>query len=485
MLARLPYKWLVAIVYVLGLFMSLLDLTITNTALPVMAREFGASAATITWVATSYLLSVAVCIPVSGWLGDRFGTKRAFIFALAIFTAGSLACGLVDSLNALIVCRILQGIGGGLMTPVGAAMVFRAFPLHERARVSSLVTMPAVIAPAIGPVVGGYLVQYQSWHWIFLINVPIGLAGIVLAARGLREYRVAGTGRLDLPGFLLATGGLAATVYALGEIGERGYSDPQVLGFGLAGIAALVAFVLVELRVAAPMIDMRLYRDPLFAVGSAVLFLITAGFFGINFLMPQLLQAERGLNAFQSGLTTFPTALGIILAAPLVARIYPLVGPRRLVMTGAALAACATFGLRQIDLDTNLWQLRLQVIPLGFAFGLVFIPLQTASFAGISAAMTGRATAAYNAVRQVATSFGFAFLATVLSSRLATHGATLGDPATRGGAVSAFHDTFLAGVCLDLAALAAAALISDRLAARTMARTPAPALEGEVQPVAA
>jgi EmrB/QacA subfamily drug resistance transporter len=471
MLARLPYKWLVATVYVIGLFMSLLDLTITNVALPVMAREFHASASTIAWVATSYLLSVAVCIPISGWFGDRFGTKRAFLFALAIFTAGSLACGLVGSLNALIVCRVLQGIGGGLMTPVGAAMVFRAFPLDERARVSSLITMPAVIAPAMGPVVGGYLVQYYSWHWIFLINVPIGLAGFVLAARGLREFRVAGTARLDLPGFLLATVGLAATVYALGEVGQRGFTDPRVLGFGLTGIAALIAFVLVELRVAAPLIDVRLYRDRLFAVGSAVLFLINGGFFGINFLMPQLLQAERGLNAFQSGLATFPTAIGIILAAPLVARIYPFVGPRRLAMAGAALAACAAFGLRQVGLTTNLWQLRLQVIPLGFAFGL--IPLQTASFAGISNALTGRATAAYNAVRQVATSFGFALLATVLSSRLTTYGASLGNPITRDGAVSAFHDTFLAAMCLDLAALAAATLISDRLAARTMVHTPA------------
>lgn len=477
MLQRLPYKWLVALVYVLGLFMSLLDLTITNVALPVLAREFRSSASTIAWVATSYLLSVAVCIPISGWLGDRFGTKRAFVFALTVFTAGSLLCGLTDSLGLLIAFRVLQGGGGGLLTPVGAAMVFRAFPLEERARISSLITMPAVIAPATGPVVGGYLVQYQSWHWIFLINVPIGLAGIAIAARGLREYRVPNTARLDLPGFVLATAGLAATVYALGEIGERGLADPRVLGFGLAGIAALVAFVVVELRVAAPLIDVRLYRDRLFAVGSAVLFLINGGFFGVSFLMPQLLQGVRGLNAFQSGLATFPTAIGIIIAAPLVARLYPRVGPRRLVLAGAALAALAAFALRQIDLATNLWQIRLQVIPLGFAFGLVFIPLQTASFAGISAAMTGRATAAYNAVRQIATSFGFALLATVLSSRLVAYGATvpaLANPAARDGAVAAFHDTFLAAMVLDLAALAAATLISDRLAARTMAHTPAP-----------
>src|SRR3954452_7929077 len=255
MLKQLPYKWFVAAISVLGLFMTLLDLTITNVALPALAREFHAPPAAIAWVATSYLLSVAVCIPVSGWLGDRFGTKSTYLVALAIFTLGSLLCGVAPDLGTLIAARVLQGIGGGLLTPIGAAMVFRAFPLEERARVSALMTVPAVLAPALGPVIGDYLVEYHGWHWVFLINVPLGLAGLVIAARGLTEYRVTGAGRLDVPGFALASLGLAATVYALGEIGPRGFSDARVLGTGGGGIAALVAFALVELRVAAPMID--------------------------------------------------------------------------------------------------------------------------------------------------------------------------------------------------------------------------------------
>ncbi len=473
MLDRVPAKWLVAAVYVLGLFTSLLDLTITNVALPVLAREFAAPATTIAWIATSYLLSVAVCIPVSGWLGDRIGTKRTFLFALAIFTIGSLLCGLATSLGLLIACRVLQGIGGGLMTPVGAAMVFRAFPLHERARVSSIITIPTVVAPALGPVVGGYLVRDWSWHWIFLVNVPIGLVGLLLAARGLTEYRVAGTARLDLPGFALAAGGLAATVYALGEVGARGVTAPTGLAPGLLGIALLVAFVLVERRVAAPLIDVRLYRDRLFAVGSLILFFVNGGFFGIGFLMPQFLQAVRGLDPLTSGLATFPTALGIMLAAPLVGRLYPIVGPRRLVMVGTALAACAALALRGVGLTTDLWQIRLQMLPLGVGFGFVFIPLQTASFARISAALTGRATAAYNAVRQVATSCGFAILATVLAARLVAYDGALGDPARSAGAVAAFHDAFLTAALLDLLALGTAVLISDRLAAGTMRRTSA------------
>ena len=195
MMRRLEYKWIVATVYVLGLFMNLLDLTITNVALPTLAREFHATTTAVAWVATGYLLSVAVCIPVSGWLGDRFGTKRTFLAALALFTVGSLLCGAAWSIGSLITFRIVQGIGGGLLTPVGAAMVFRAFPLPERARVASIVTVPAVLAPALGPIVGGYLVQYQTWRWIFLVNVPIGILGIVIAALYLQESRVAGTGR--------------------------------------------------------------------------------------------------------------------------------------------------------------------------------------------------------------------------------------------------------------------------------------------------
>ncbi len=484
MQTRIPYKWIVAGVYVLGLFMNLLDLTITNTALPVLARDFRASATTITWVATGYLLSVAVCIPVSGWLGDRFGTKRTFLLALALFTLGSLLCGVATGLGSLVAFRVAQGIGGGLLTPVGAAMVFRAFPLAERARVSSVITIPAVVAPALGPVVGGWLVQYATWHWIFLVNVPIGVVGIVLAARYLEEYRVAGTARLDMPGFVLSAVGLSTFVYALSLVGPRGFTDARVLTFGAIGLVGLAAFALVEVRAAAPMIDIRLYRDGLFAVGNVAIFFMNAGFFGIAFLMPQLLQAERGLRPFASGLTTFPTALGIVTVAPLVGRLYPIVGPRRLIVAGALLAACTALALRSVGLATPLWQVRLQMYPLGFAFGLAFIPLQTASFARISAALTGRATAAYNAVRQVATSCGFAVLATVLTARLHAHDATLGAPTARSGAVAAFHDTFAAAALIFLLALGAALFVRDRLAAQTMRRVPATVAElEEIEPV--
>jgi MFS family permease len=293
----------------------------------------------------------------------------------------------------------------------------------------------------------------------------------------LREYRVAGTAPLDVPGFALAAAGLAGLVYALGEVGQRSPGDGRVLLAGLTGCAALVGFVLVEGRARAPMIAVGLYRDRLFTAGNVVTLLVNAAFFGTGVLMPQFLQAVRGLSPLTSGLTTFPAAIGIILVGPLVGRLYPVVGPRRLVTAGAALAACAALGLRSVDLATNLWVVRLLMAPLGVAFGLVFIPLQTSSYARVGLAETGRATAAYNAVRQVATSVGVALLATTLASRLAAHRAAFGDPAARIGATAAFHDTLLVPALLcGLGCAAALLLIRDHLAAETM-RPAMPAIE--------
>src|SRR6266508_488884 len=199
-----------------------MDATVVNVALPTLGRDFSAGNSTIEWVVTGYLLSLAVWIPASGWLGDRFGTKKTFLFALGTFTAASVLCGAAWNIEYLIAFRVLQGVGGGMLTPVGTAMLFRAFPPRERARASAILILPTVLAPATGPVLGGYLVEYHSWHWIFLVNIPIGLIGLAIAALYLREQREAAPGRLDLPGFFLSAPSLALLVYALSEAGQRG-----------------------------------------------------------------------------------------------------------------------------------------------------------------------------------------------------------------------------------------------------------------------
>jgi len=359
MISRLDYKWIVGIVFVFGLFMDLLDMTIVNVALPELARDLNVDpekgATQIQWVVTGYLLSLAVFIPVSGWAGDRFGTKRIFMIALFLFTSASLLCGLAWNLESLIAFRVLQGAGGGILTPVGTAMLFRAFPPEERAKAAAILMIPMVVAPASGPVLGGYLVEYQDWRWIFFINIPIGIVGLMFAGMYLREERQANTGRLDVPGFVLAAAGLAAVMYALAEAGIDGFGDPRVILFGTIGLALLALFAFVELRTRAPMIDIRLFRNRLFRAMNVVQFVGFAGMMGGLFLLPLLLQAEMGLSPFQSGLTTFPQAIGVVSMVQVAGRIYNRVGPRRMLMGGMFGVALTTLCFVLVDLETSQW----------------------------------------------------------------------------------------------------------------------------------
>ena len=478
MTRRVEYKWLVAIVFVFGLFMNLLDMTIVNVALPTFAADFGASTTTIQWVVTGYLLSLAVFIPVSGWAGDRFGTKRTFMFALLVFTMGSLLCGLAWSIQSLIAFRVLQGVGGGLLTPVGIAMLIRAFPPAERAQAAALVAIPTVVAPASGPVLGGYLVEYQSWHWIFFINIPIGITGLLVAWLFLREYKQANPGRLDVPGFLLSASGLACVLYALAEAGPRGLDDARVALVGLAGSALLAIFAVVELRTKEPMIDVRLLRDKLFRATILVQFVGFSGFAGALFLLPLLLQAEMGLSPLQSGLTTFPQAIGVAMMVQPVGRLYRRFGPRRMMMAGMAGATLATLSFLLVDLETSQWWIRLIMLARGWFFAFTLISLPAAAYATISSEDTGRATAIFNTGQQVGSSFGVALLATVLSNRLIHHEAVLGSPATRHGALLGFHDAFIVASILTVLAVAVSLLIDDKQAAPTM-RQAAPLVASE------
>jgi EmrB/QacA subfamily drug resistance transporter len=470
---RLEYKYIVGAVFVFGLFMDLLDMTIVNVALPTFAKDFDASTTTIEWVVTAYLLSLAVFIPVSGWAGDRFGTKRTFLFALSVFTLGSLLCSLAWNIETLIAFRVLQGVGGGMLTPVGTAMLFRAFPPAERAAAAALLAIPTAVAPATGPVLGGYLVEYQSWEWIFWINIPVGLAGLVVAGLFLREEKQANPGRLDVPGFALSASGLAAMMYALAEAGSRGFDDTRVLASGLPGLALLALFCIVELRTAQPLIDIRLLGDKLFRAANTVQFAGFAGYAGALFLLPLLLQAEMGFSPLESGLITFPQAIGVAMMVLPVNRLYRRVGPRRLVMIGTAGGTLTTLAFLLVDLETSRWWIQLIMLARGWSFAFALVPMQAVAFATISSELTGRASAIFNAGRQVAASFGVALLGTVLTNRLTHHGATpLGNPFTRDGALLAFHDAFLAASIVLTIAIAAAFLISDRAAAHAM-REPA------------
>lgn len=468
-LRALDQRWVVAIVFVAAMFMSLLDTTIVTVALPTLANEFSVGTGEIEWVVVGYLLSLAVFMPASGWISDRFGAKRTFLAALALFTGASVLCGLAGSLPMLVAFRVLQGVGGGLLVPVGMAMLFRAFPPADRARASRVLLLPTAIAPASGPVLGGVLVDNLSWHWIFLVNIPIGIAAFLFGWALLEEHPTS-HGRFDLAGFVLSGSGLALVLYALDQGSSRGWATPVVVATGLGGVAALVALVIVELRLDEPMLDLRLLGERLFRTVNATSFAAYGSFLGVLFLMPLFLQEVRQLSATESGLTTFTEAFGVIVASQIASRLYPRVGPRRLMMGGLAFTAAVSGSLALVGLDTDIWLLRLAMFALGLGMGFMIMSQQAAAFAQISPADTANASAIYSMLRQTSSAVGVAVLATVLKLRLPAEGRNAA-PADQLGA---YHAAFLVAALLAAVSVALAAMVRDRDAAATMHPRDAP-----------
>jgi EmrB/QacA subfamily drug resistance transporter len=466
---RVGYKWVVAVVFVCGVFIDILDTTIVNVALPKLGRQFHAGTASIEWIVLGYLLSLAVWIPASGWLGDRLGTRRVFLFALAMFTLASALCGQAHSLGELVAFRILQGIGGGMLVPVGTAMLLRAFPPIERAKASTVLMVPAVLAPALGPVLGGWLVTEVSWRWIFYVNLPVGALAFTVGFFYLREERQGRAGRFDLPGFLLSGGGLALALFALSQGPQQGWWSAPVVLTGALGIVLFALLVVVETQVAEPMLALRLLRERMFRNANVVLTLTFSSFIGVLFLMPLYLQTVRGFTPLQSALATLPQALGLIVSSQLVGRIYHRVGPRRLIVFGMLGMAAVTAPLAFVGLDTDLWGIRAIMFARGVGMAFAFVPLQAGMYANITPADTGRATAIYSTQRQVAAALGVATLGTVLVSRV--HAATAGvtDPdALAVAALRGYHAAFLIGTGLVALAAVAGLLINDKDAASTM-----------------
>ena len=356
---RPSQELVVLVTYSVGLFMVAVDNTIIFTALPSVARDFHVSLAEAQWVTLSYLLTLAMMVPCSGWIGDRFGTRRTFLIALVLFTGASALCGLSGSLTELVLFRVLQGVGGGLIIPVGQAMLFRTFPPARRARATGLVLLGSSLGPATGPVLGGVLTTFLSWRWCFFVNVPFGTIVLIIGLLFLAEHREPAAGRLDLAGFVLAGGGLALVLYALSESPARGWGSPVVIASAVTGLAALAALVAVELRSKAPMLNLRLLRNRIFRTVTLVSVCQQGAYIGYLFVMPEFLQQARGASALSSGLTTFPGAIGLLIAAQLAARFYPRIGPRRIAVCGmlGVIIVWTVIGLA-VGLDTNIWLIR-------------------------------------------------------------------------------------------------------------------------------
>jgi EmrB/QacA subfamily drug resistance transporter len=461
---RLSQKVSVSAIYVLVMFMSIMDVTIVNVALPRLGREFSVPAAHVDTVVVGYLVSLAIFIPVSGWLGDRYGTKRVLLAALVVFTAASALCGAAQSLDQLVLFRVLQGVGGGMLAPVGLAMLFRTFPPAERVRASRILIVPTALAPAIGPVLGGLLVTDISWRWVFYVNLPLGIIGVVFCALFVREQRHDEPGRFDLPGFLLSGIGFGAVMYAASEGPAKGWTSPPILASGIVGVVLLALLVRVELRTTRPMLDLRLLSNRLFRRTTATMVLSIAAFLGSLFLVALFYQDGFGVTALQSGLSTFPEAIGIMVGAQIAGRIYPRIGPRRL-MIGGLLGVATTLSLiATVPFTASLWEMRALMLVIGLCQAHVFVPAQAAAFATVTPAATGGASTMFNAGRQLGGAVGVAILSTVISTIGVLHQV---DGELRPNA-HAYHVAFLVAAAIAVSAVAIVIRIVDRDAAATM-----------------
>ena len=414
-----PHVWRISVVVIIGAIMSILDTTIVNVALATLGRELHSSIDQIQWVVTGYLLSLAAVIPVTGWAARRFGAKRVYIISLVLFTAGSALCGLASSTTALILFRVLQGIGGGMILPIGQLMMAEAAGPKRMGRVMSIVAVPAMLAPILGPAIGGLILDNASWQWIFYVNVPIGLIAVIAATRILPNVKPQRTEKLDFRGFALLATGLPLLTYGLAEIGATGtFTSPKVVYPIIAGIVLIGVFVWHALRIKNPLLDLRLYRRRTFSSASFAMFCLGAALFGGMILLPLYWQGIRHEDVVRTGLLTAPQGLGMALVMPLAGKLSDRLGGGPLALFGVIVTTLATIPFGLISAHSSIFGLSVAMFIRGMGIGFAFMPAMAAAFASLDRSELSHATPQMNMLQRVGGSIGTAVLAVVLQRAL-------------------------------------------------------------------
>ncbi len=412
------YDRVVPLIVATALFMENMDSTVIATSLPAIARALTTNPLTLKLAVTSYLLSLAICIPASGWTADRFGARNVFRIAIGVFVLGSIGCAASRSLDEFVLARVIQGMGGAMMTPVGRLIMVRTVDKKNLLNAMSLVTMPALIGPICGPPLGGFITTFASWHWIFLINVPIGLVGIVLASRYIANVRVEHRDPFDFLGFVLSGFAVAGLAFGLSAMGLESLPVSAVAALIAIGAIAAVAYVIHAGRTPAPILDLNLLRLPTFRASVFGGFLFRLGIGALPFLLPLLLQIGFNLSPLQSGLITFTSALGSLFMKAAVASVLNRFGYRNVLLYNALVSsafalACATFvpGM-------PFWAMIVILLSGGFFRSLQFTSINTIAYAEIEPAKMSRATALVAAAQQLSLSTGVAVGALAVETTL-------------------------------------------------------------------
>src|SRR3954470_5549698 len=459
--------WRLASVVVLGTIMSILDTTIVNVAIETLGRELHASLSSIQWVATGYLLALATVIPLTGWAMERFGGKRMWMISVTLFLVGSTLCGLAWSTESLIVFRVLQGFGGGMILLIGQAILAQAAGPQRMGRVMSVIGVPTLLGPILGPVIGGLIVDHFSWRWIFFVNLPVGVVALALAAGILPTAARDTRSPLDLVGLALLSPGLVLIVYGLSEFGTQGRLAWQVL-VGLVGGALLVGAFVLHARRDQALIDISLFRDRAFSAASGTVFIFGVSLFGAMLILPLYYQVVRGESALSAGLLLAPQGVGAAIAMPIAGRLTDRLGAGRVVPFGVVTACLGTAAYTQLTATTPYALLGVALWVRGIGLGMTMMPSMAAAYQTLERPAVPRATSTINIIRTIGGSFGTAVLTVVLQRRIVAEipGATGDLGSLHGGApaaaeplAAAFGTTFWVAVALTAAALIPAAFL--------------------------
>ncbi|CAI9402216.1 DHA2 family efflux MFS transporter permease subunit [Nocardioides sp. T2.26MG-1] len=435
---------LVAGVVVLGAIMSILDITVVSVALQTFQREFDATSAQVAWTMTGYTLALASVIPLTGWAADRFGTKRLYLLAVLLFTAGSVLCAAATSLEMLVSFRVLQGLGGGMLMPLGMTILTRAAGPERVGRVMAVLGIPMLLGPIFGPILGGALIDSASWHWIFLINLPIGIMALAYAAVVLPPDHVEPSETFDWVGMALLSPGLAAFLYGVSSIPEARQEDgtvwtAQVVGPAVAGLLLIAAFVpwALHRNNLHPLVDLRLFGHRTMTVAVLAMSLFAIAFFGASLLFPLYFQSVRGEDALHAGLLLAPQGVGAMLTMPLAGVLADRIGPGKIVLTGISVITVGMAMFTQIEADTSYLYLCSALFVMGLGMGGTMMPIMSAALATLQTHTIARGSTLMNIVQQVAASMG-----TALFSVLLTNGTIDLDPTDPASYVPGLADAF-------------------------------------------
>lgn len=444
---------------IVGMIMVILDSTVVNNAIPRLVEYFDTDLKTIQWTVTGYTLALSAVIPLAGWMTDKFGSKQIFMTTIALFTVGSLLCGIAQTPEQLIVFRIVQGLGGGMVAPIGMAMVFRIAPPERRGSIMGMLGIPMLVAPAFGPVLSGWLVDSVSWHWIFMINLPIGIVALALASKYLPRSDRHAAPLLDVVGMCLAPVAFAMLAYGVSEGGGGWSQTSTITGLTVGGVA-LIAFIFVELRQKQPLLELKVFKSSDFTRSIVLAWIVQLALFGAMLIVPLYLQGVMHYSALETGWILMPQALCAGIGMPISGRLFDKIGARPLAFAGLTVISVSLFALSGISLDTPLWKIILCVCFIGLGMGFSMMPLNTHVLNSAPRHLVGRVTPLTTAAQQVVVSFAVAGLTGYLTSQISAHAADAGAEANPLSAVVAgYGDTFFLSACIVAAGVALTLLL--------------------------